>query len=153
MALPTLTPVSKTSAIILPKTGSATSVVAALPLGVYSGSAEFITGAVAQVAYTFKRLGGDVLDIEITEQNVYANYEDAVLTYSYHVNIHQSKKIMGSALGQATASFDHKGEITAGEGQALKYPKFSFEAAFKIGDAFATEAGVGGSTPYLQRFI
>ena len=95
MALPTLTPVSKTSATILPKTGSTANVVAALPLGVYSGSAEFITGAAAQVAYTFKRLGGDVLDIEITEQNVYANYEDAVLTYSYHVNIHQSKNIMG----------------------------------------------------------
>ena len=54
---------------------------------------------------------------------------------------------MGSALGQATASFDHKGEITDGEGQALKYPKFSFEAAFRIGDTFSTEAGVGGSTP------
>ena len=147
MALPTLTPVSKTSATILPKTGSTANVVAALPLGVYSGSAEFITGAAAQVAYTFKRLGGDVLDIEITEQNVYANYEDAVLTYSYHVNIHQSKNIMGSALGQATESFDHKGEITDGEGQALKYPKFSFEAAFRIGDTFSTEAGVGGSTP------
>jgi len=147
MALPTLTPVSKTSATILPKTGSTANVVAALPLGVYSGSAEFITGAAAQVAYTFKRLGGDVLDIEITEQNVYANYEDAVLTYSYHVNIHQSKNIMGSALGQATASFDHKGEITDGEGQALKYPKFSFEAAFRIGDTFSTEAVVGGSTP------
>ena len=65
MSLPTLTPVSKTSAIILPKTGSTANVVSALPLGVYSGSAEFVTGATAQVAYTFKRLGGDVATCKV----------------------------------------------------------------------------------------
>ena len=71
MSLPTLTPASNTSAIILPKTGSTANVAAACPIGVYTASAPFITGAAAQVAYTFKKLGGDVLDLEITEQNVY----------------------------------------------------------------------------------
>ena len=145
MALPTLTPTSNTSATILPKTGSTDNVVAALPIGVYSDSAQFITGAMTQVAFTYKRLGGDVLDIELTEQNVYANYEEAVLEYSYYVNLHQSKNALGSALGSATASFDHKGEVTSGTGAALKYPKFTFDYAFKMGDKFATEAGVGGT--------
>ena len=89
-------------------------VAGALPLGVYKDSSEFLSGAVAQVAFTYKRLGGDVLDIELTEENVYANFEDAVLEYSYIVNIHQSKNILGSALGGTTGSFDHKGEITSG---------------------------------------
>ncbi len=145
MALPTLTPTSTTSAIILPKTGSTSNVAAALPLGVYSSSTQFISGATAQVAFTFKRLGGDVLDIELTEQNVYASYEEAVLEYSYIVNRHQSKNALGSALGSATASFDHKGEVTSGTGAALKYPKFTFDYAFKMGDKFATEAGIGGT--------
>jgi hypothetical protein len=124
MSLPTLTPTSTTSAIILPSTGSTDSVSSALPIGVYSNSAQFITGAAAQVAFTFKRLGGDVLDIELTEENVYANYEDAVLEYSYIVNRHQSKNALGSALGSPTASFDHKGEVTEGTGSALKYPEW-----------------------------
>ena len=145
MALPTLTPTSTTSAIILPKTGSTSNVAAALPLGVYSSSTQFISGAAAQVAFTFKRLGGDVLDIELTEENVYASYEEAVLEYSYIVNRHQSKNALGSALGMATASFDHKGDVSSGEGVALKYPKFTFDYAFKMGDKFATEAGVGGT--------
>ena len=145
MALPTLTPTSTTSAIVLPKTGSTSNVVAALPIGVYSSSVQFVTGAMTQVAFTYKRLGGDVLDIELTEQNVYANYEEAVLEYSYYVNLHQSKNALGSALGSPTASFDHKGEVTAGTGAALKYPKFTFDYAFKMGDKFATEAGVGGT--------
>jgi hypothetical protein len=147
MSLPTLTPTSTTSAIILPETGSTSNVADALPIGVYSDSVQFITGAMAQVAFTYKRLGGDVLDIELTEQNVYANYEDAVLEYSYIVNRHQSKNALGSALGSPTASFDHKGEVTAGTGSALKYPKFTFDYAFKMGDKFATEAGVGGTEP------
>jgi hypothetical protein len=147
MSLPTLTPASTKSAIVLPETGSTGNVAASLPLGVYSGSAQFITGAAKQVNYTYKKLGGDVLDIELTEKNVYANYEEAVLEYSYLVNLHQSKNTLGSMLGAQTASFDHKGEATSGpEDIALKYPKFSFETAFRIADAYSTEAVVGGRT-------
>ncbi len=147
MSLPTLTPTSTQSAIILPVTGTHANVASACPLGVYTGSVEFITGAVKQVKFTYKRLGGDVLDIELTEQNVYANYEEAVLEYSYIVNQHQAKNVIGSALGSPTGSFNHKGETTEGpDGYALKYPRFSFETSFRIGDSFATEIGIGGTT-------
>ena len=148
MSLPTLTPTSKTSAIIHPESGDPANVAAALPLGVYADSEQFLTGAAKQVKFTYKRLGGDVLDIEITEENVYAAYEDAVLEYSYQVNLYQTKNTLGPALGSPTASFDHQGEVTAGaEGASLKYPKFTFDYAFKMGDKFATEAGIGGTEP------
>ena len=93
MAVPTLTPPSKTSAIVLPSAGTIENVAAACPIGVYTASADFLSGAAAQVAYTYKKLGGDILDLEITEQNVYANYEEACLEYSYLLNIHQSKRL------------------------------------------------------------
>ena len=158
MSLPELTPTSQTSAIILPITGTAGSVAAACPIGAYTGSFEFISGAVAQVAYTYKKLGGDVLDIELKEENVYANYEEAVLEYSYIINIHQSKNIVGSALGGSTGSFNHQGlmipgDALSGSNVELKYPRFSFETSFRIGEAFATEAGVGGTrTIYSASF-
>ena len=158
MSLPELTPTSQTSAIVLPITGTISNVTAALPLGVYKDSSEFLSGAVAQVAFTYKRLGGDVLDIELTEENVYANFEDAVLEYSYLVNIHQSKNILGSALGGTTGSFNHKGQIASGDSLSgsniqLKYPKLNFEIAFQIGNKFATEAGIGGEqTIYSASF-
>ena len=158
MALPTLTPTSTTSAITLPETGTIGNVAAACPVGAYNESADFLTGALTQVAYTYKKLGGDVLDIEMTEQNVYANYEEACLEYSYLLNLHQAKSIMGSALGGSTGSFDHKGVIKSGDALsgsnvALKYPKFKFETAFRIGETFATEAVVGGTqTIYSASF-
>ena len=60
--------------------------------------ANFINGASDQVTYTFKKLGGDVLDIELTPGNIYAAYEEAVLEYSYQINIHQAKNVLSDLL-------------------------------------------------------
>jgi len=146
MAFPTLTPASTTSAITLPEDGVEADVVSTLAIGFYSTDA-FLSGAASQVAYTHKRLGGDVLDIELTAKNVYNHYEEACLEYSYIVNLHQARNALGSALGSPTGSFDEKGALTDGENIALKYPKFQFDYAFKIADKFSTESVVGGTTP------
>ena len=60
-------------------TAALSEVTDACPIGAYSGSAAFVTGAIAQVAFVFKRLGGDVLDVEITSGSVYAAYEESCL--------------------------------------------------------------------------
>ena len=155
MSLPTLTPAATTSAIVLPKTASIGAagdvnggVAVACPIGFYTGSAAFITGACHQVAYTYKKLGGDVLDIELTSGSVFAHYEEAVLEYSYIVNVHQSKNIIGSSLGASTGSFNSLGRRTDDgiKNIELTYPKFKFETSFRIADAFSTEAVVGGTT-------
>ena len=136
MAFPTLTPTSQQSAIILPSTGTVGDVLASLPFGMYTTDA-FLSGAADQVAYTYRKLGGDILDLEIKAENVYANYEEAVLEYSYLVNLHQAKNTLGSTLGNPTGSFDEDGQVTAGqEGVELKYPKFNFGYAMKVGNNF-----------------
>lgn len=146
MAFPDLTPTSTTSAITLPETSTDTAAVitGSLAVGFYD-TATFVSGARAQVAYTYKRLGGDVLDIELTAKNIYNHYEEAVLEYSYIVNLHQARNALGSALGGPTGSFNSKGELTSGEDVSLKYPKFQFDYAFRVGDKFSTEAMVGGT--------
>ena len=93
-----ISPKSQTSAIILTSTGSTDEVVSALPIGAYTASAQFISGASAQVAYVYKKLGGDVVDIELTPDNVYAAYEEAVLEYSYIINLHQAKNVLSNVL-------------------------------------------------------
>ena len=156
VAPPTLTPTSTVSAVRLPPTGSATLVASSLPLGIYSGSVEFLSGAAAQVAYTYKKLGGDVLDIELSSSNVYANYEEAVLEYSYLVNTHQAKNVLSSILGNSTGSFDYRGELLSGSALSsslsgsrieLKYPQMRFEYARRFGNAMAQDAGFGGTLP------
>jgi hypothetical protein len=148
MARPTLTPASTTSAIVLPSASSdsASTITDALPFSVYTGQ-EFLTGAIKQVSYTYKKLGGDVLDIELTKGQVYAAYEEATLEYSYLVNVHQAKNILPNVLGDTTGTFDHTGSLLTGPtGQdvSLRYPRYEFAYTKRIGDQVATETGIGG---------
>jgi hypothetical protein len=141
-----LNPISETSAIVLTATGSAALVAAGCPFGMYTGSADFLSGASLQVAYTYKKLGGDVVDIELTPSNVYAAYEEAVLEYSYIINIHQSKNSLSTFLGNQTGTFDHLGEMKTGpSGTNLAYPRFTIGYARRVGDGAAAAAGFGGT--------
>ena len=170
MAKPTLTPASTTSAIVLPASGNFDNVAAACPYGMYTGSVGFLSGAQTQVAYTYKKLGGDVLDVELTEGNIYASYEEAVLEYSYIVNIHQAKNILSDVLGFTTGTFDHKGEMMSGDslssslessdpkyeknaGISLKFPRFEFTYAKRVGRSISSEADMNGyDTVYSASF-
>ena len=162
MAYPTLTPSSTTSASKLPVTGNVSNVNSTdnpLPYGIYidhasteGASTAFKQGAADQVTYVYKKLGGDVLDIEITEYQVYSAYEEACLEYSYLVNVHQAKNVLGATLGSSTGSFDSDGELLSGQALsgsdiALRYPKFDFQYAKTVGNAISTEVGIGGSIP------
>ena len=148
-----LSPKSQTSAVILTSTGSAAKVSGSVPFGMYTGSADFLSGAALQVAYVYKKLGGDVVDIELTPANVYAAYEEAVLEYSYIVNLHQSKNVLSDALGDATGTFDQYGNLKSSSFSSslgssrieLKYPRFQFSYSKKVGDGLASADGFGGT--------
>ena len=154
MAIPTLTPASEVSAVILPRTGSAASVASQTPIGVYDSTVDFLSGAADQVNYTYQKLGGDILDIELTTGSIYAAYEEAVLEYSYIVNMHQSKNILSEVLGMTTGTFDHSGEIKSGSLSsslggthvALKYPRVTFSLNQKYTEGYSTQAAMGGAT-------
>lgn len=143
-----LSPKSQQSAIVLTSTGSASLVSDSLPFGIYTGSVAFLSGASDQVAYVYKKLGGDVVDVELTPSNVYAAYEEAVLEYSYIFNLHQGKNILSDALGNTTGTFNHKGNATSGPVSAsLRFPRFEMNYVNRIGDGLSTMAGFGGTTP------
>ena len=169
MAVPTLAPASTVSAIALPVTGTVATAeaVTSYAFGIYADptkdlyDANFILGALDQVSYTYKKLGGDVLDIELVEENVYTAYEEAVLEYSYITNIYQGKSILTDVLGSATGTFDHDGKLygdpddptsntlsssLAGTHVSLKFPRFDFAYARRVADRVSTEVSVGGLT-------
>jgi|TARA_R110002020_G_scaffold14313_3_gene50807 hypothetical protein len=160
MAKPTLTPASSTPTNILPSASlAATAFTFSYPFGIYASggpleSQYFASGAIDQVAFTYKRLGGDVLDIELTEGNVFAAYEEAVLEYSYIINLHQAKNALSNVLGSATASFDHNGNPVAGGAQnlqaELKYPKFKLTYPVRVARSLATYAGTNGDVRYYS---
>jgi hypothetical protein len=158
MALPVLAPKSQISAIVLPAIGTASRVTASLPFGIYATNSDFITGAVDQVAFTYKMLGGDVLDIELTEQNVYAAYEAAVLEYSYIINVHQSRNVLANSLGSPTGTFNSDGEFSsgsalAGQNPQLLLPSFDIGYAKEVMTRTSEMAGVGGNLTVFSASI
>ena len=165
-----LTPASKTSKSILPATGSVGNVNKSVAYKIYSNpssplfDSNFLSGAVDQVTYVFRKLGGDVLDIELTPANVFSAYEESVLEYSYIVNIHQANNSLSSYLGHSTGAFDHLGNLKStgdttlsssldGTQAALKFPRFDFGYARRASEAVSAEAGMGrGQAEYSASF-
>ena len=149
----------------MPITGTADNVNAAinpLPFGFYMqgpDAAAFAAGAADQVSFVYKKLGGDVLDVEMTQYNVYAAYEEAVLEYSYLVNIHQAKNSLNNLLGATTASFDEDGQIVEGDplsgsNSEMALPRYTFDYTRRVAEGIATEAGAGGGlTYYTASFV
>ena len=150
MALPTLTPAATTSAVVLVSSSLPSDAEAAsFPFTVYTSDRYFLSGAADQVAYTYKKLGGDVLDIEMTKEQVFTAYQESVLEYSYLLNIHQAKNVMSDLLGAKTGSFTEDGQLQSTgslEDVALRYPRYSFGLARRVGDGVSHEAGFGGDT-------
>lgn len=165
MSLPILSPVSKMSKVILPITGNLDNVNStSLPFGVYVNSDywsndqinNFKTGAVEQVAFVYKKLGGDVLDVELVETQVYAAYEEACLEYSYLINLHQSKNALPFVLGQSTSSFNSDGQIsgsTENLNANLAFPKMSFSYAKNIALSVNSEVSLNGNEPIYSASI
>jgi len=168
MSIPDLTPKSQQSKIALSERGNTDNVDSAdypLPLGVYTSDFweayqinAFKRGAADQVSYVYKKLGGDVLDLEITEAQVYAAYEEAVLEYSYLINIHQGKNVLSNILGASTGSFDENGEllepgedgrpssdVAPSTNVNLAYPRFDFAYARRMSDGISEEVNIGGA--------
>jgi hypothetical protein len=161
MALPDFSPISKMSKVILPPTGNTGNVTtSSLPFGVYASTdywseqqiSAYKTGSAEQVAYVYKRLGGDVIDIELVETQVHAAYEEALLEYSYLINLHQSKNSLPFLLGQETGSFNSDGQLTGSNSADLAnanlaFPKMQFTFSRNLSLGVNTQVGLNGNEP------
>jgi len=147
MSLPVLSPVSKTSKVILPSTG----IYVSTDYWSQNQIEMFKTGAAEEVAFVYKKLGGDILDIELVEGNVYSAYEEATLEYSYLLNLHQTKNALPFILGQTTGTFNNDGQLTGSDSALtnanLAFPKVSFTYLKNIASAVNSEVGLNGNEP------
>jgi hypothetical protein len=149
------------NAIVLTSTGSTATTgngagnTSNYPFAIYVDSTSqlydtnFISGASDQVAYVYKKLGGDVLDLEITPGNVYSAYEEATLEYSYIMNIHQASNVLSDFLGATTGTFDQDGQLKtslSGANVNLRYPRFEFSYTKRVALGIASEGAVGGGS-------
>src|SRR3990167_6005154 len=107
-----------------------------LAFGTFSSDSDFQSDADGMVKYTFTKLGGNVLQVELTHQDVYQGLEEATLEYCSLVNTWHAKSELADILGGTTGSLS---------GQQNKVARLSLALAKRKSQAFSAEVGVGGT--------
>lgn len=106
------------------------------PFGIFDTDTSFQTDADKMVVFVKRKLGDDILSVELTKKQIWANLEEACLEYSNILNQYQAKSTMLTYLGYTTGS--QTGLETA-------FPRESLEYLARFADPYASEAGIGGS--------
>ena len=88
------------------------------------------------VLFVKRRLGDDVLSVELTKRQVWAAFEEAFLEYNLLINSHNAENQIGNVLGIATGSL---------EGLETAYPRENLEFFLRQAEPYAADAGLGGN--------
>ena len=74
------------------------------PFGAFDTDTHFQEEADSLVLYVKRRLGDDVMTVELTSKQIWSNFEEAVLEFSKQINGHQAESYMSNILGLKTGS-------------------------------------------------
>ena len=114
------------------------------PFGFFDADATFQTEADAMVVFVKRKLGDDILSVELTKKQIWACFEEACLEYSMLVNQAQAKSQLANLLGVETGSLS---------GAEQKYPRENIEFMLRRAEPYSIEAGLGGSYTALSGAI
>ena len=117
-------------------TASFVHVSSSLAFGTFSTDADFQSDANGMVKYTFTKLGGNVLGVELSHLDVHQSLEEAAFEYSQMVNSYQAKSALADILGGTTGSLS---------GQQNKLARLNNALAKRKAQAFSSEVGLGGT--------
>lgn len=104
--------------------------------GFFDADEQFQNEADSMVTYVKRKLGDDVLSVELTKKEIWTCFEEAVCEYSRLV--HETKIVseLTNVLGTQTGSADYTN----------KYAQRSLEYLLRMAEPYATNAFVGGSS-------
>lgn len=106
------------------------------PFGFFDSDAQFQVEADGMVTFVKRKLGDDVLSVELTKKEIWACFEEATCEYSRLVHEMKIQSELINVLGLPTGSTD----------LTNIYPRQSLEFLIRQAEPYATEAFLGG--PY-----
>jgi len=105
------------------------------PFGFFDAEASFQTEADSMVLFVKRKLGDDVLSVELTKKEIWACFEEACCEYSRLIHEMKITSDLTNVLGMPTGSTD----------LTNRYAKRTVEYLLRMAEPYATEAYVGGS--------
>ena len=133
---------------------SFSSTLAPTPFGIYDQDDHFIHEADKMVVYVKRKLGDDILSVELTSKQIWANFEEATLKYSKIINQNQAESYMSNLMGISTGSLeDGSGNKVGPHGKEQQFPRETLEYLVRRAEPYADQAGVGGAYNTLSGSI
>jgi hypothetical protein len=114
------------------------------PFGTYDSDLNFQSDADGFIRLVYRRLGGDIMQIELTNKDAYACLEQAMLEFSAISNTYQAKSVLLNLIGYPTGTMS---------GAQNKVPRFDLDFAKSKANGYGSEAGVGGTRPLYSASI
>jgi hypothetical protein len=105
------------------------------PFGFFDADTDFQTEADNMVDFVKRKMGDDVLSVELTKKEIWTCFEESVCEYSKHIHEMKIVSELSNILGMATGSTD----------LTNKYIRHTLEHLVRMADSYAVEASVGGS--------
>jgi len=118
------------------------------PFAVYDADTHFQVDANSIVTFVKRRLGDDIISVELTSKQIWAAFEEATLEYSKFINEHMAESHIHNTLGMPIAS-----GTQGPSGMEGKLPRENFDIFIRKAEAYANEAGVGGSIDHFSGSI
>ena len=106
------------------------------PFSFFDTDTDFQTEADALVTFVKRKLGDDILSVELTKKQVWACLEESFLEYSSIINEHSAKSQLMNLMGAPTGSLS---------GSENRLPRENLEFLLRSAEPYAMEAGIGGS--------
>lgn len=107
------------------------------PFGLFDSDGNFQLEADAMVTFVKRKLGDDILSVELTKKQIWACFEESFCEYGSIINQYQARSQLANLLGAPTGSFL--------SGTEQKFPRENLEFMLRRGEPYAMEAGLGGS--------
>lgn len=79
------------------------------PFGTFDSDQHFAADADGIVTYVKRKLGDDIMTVELTSKQIWANFEDASFELSKQLNAHQAMSYMSNLMGISTGSLVQEG--------------------------------------------
>ena len=114
------------------------------PFGFFDSDSDFQIEADSMVTFVKRKLGDDILSVELTKKQVWSCFEESMLEYSSIINKYQAKNQLANLLGAATGSLS---------GLENKFPRENVEFMLRRAEPYSMEAGLGGSYDMLSGSI
>ena len=117
------------------------------PFASFDDEKDFIIDANAMVTFVKRKLGDDILSVELTNKQVWMSFEEASLEYGRIVNEYQAKSQLGNLLGNDLNIPTNDADTRDGgpSGAEGKFPRETLEFLSRKAEPYASHAGVGGS--------